>query len=191
MTTRRWFPICLGLAALATLASPALAQAPPSDAVPPPATTPGPSDLQPAAQDSTVAVPMTASDLNRIRRALDMDPALRIDDSQLRFYMQILARQPTFAEFAKGYDFRYGPTRGGNPMTHSEFLAMVTPRELHSQIGIDARETLEFALTNWLGQTLVKRAFADLQKARTEREIQDIRDRIERELALLKGAAER
>lgn len=185
MTMRRRYPICLGLVALAALASPALAQTPTADTPPPvtvaPAETEGPA----------VPVPMTESDLNRIRRALDMDPALRIDDNQLRFYMEILTRQPTFAEFAKGYDFRYGPTRGGNPMTHDEFLAMVTPRELNSQIGINARETLEFALTNWLGQTLVKRAFADLQKARTEREIQEIRDRIERELALLKGAAER
>jgi len=188
---RRRYSICLGLFALAALASPALAQTPPADTPPPASAAPADAAAQTEAEAPAVAVPMTPSDLDRIRRSLDMDPALRIDDNQLRFYMEILTRQPTFAEFAKGYDFRYGPTRGGNPMTHDEFLAMVTPRELNSQIGINARETLEFALTNWLGQTLVKRAFADLQKARTEREIQEIRDRIERELALLKGAAER
>jgi hypothetical protein len=76
-------------------------------------------------------------------------------------------------------------------MTHNEFLAMVTPKELQSSVGITARETLEFALTNWLGQTLIKRAFEDLQKAKTEREIQDIRDRIERELSALRGAEAR
>lgn len=145
----------------------------------------------PPAPAAVPAVPLTSNDLTRIRRALDMDPAVRIDDEQLRFYMQVLAKQPSFAEFAKGYDFKYGPTRGGNPMSHNEFLAMVTPRELQSSGGITARETLEFALTNWVGQALVKKAFQELQSAKTEREIQDIRDRIERELALIKGASER
>lgn len=167
--------MCSGLLMLAALASPCAAQAPEADAT----------DDQ-----ASPVVPITDADLARIRRSLDMDPAVRIADDQLRFYMQILARQPTFAEFAKGYDFKYGPTRRGNPMTHAEFLSMVTPKELSSQGGITARETLEFALTGWLAQTLVKKAFEDLQKAKTEREIQEIRDRIERELSLLKGAAE-
>ena len=149
-----------------------------------------PADVQ-EAQAPEVTVPVTAGDLARIRRALGSEPAVRIDDDQLRFYMQILVKQPTFAEFAKGYDFVNGPTRRGNPMTHNEFVAMVTPKEMQSSVGITARETLEFALTNWLAQTLVKRAFEDLQRARDEREIQEIRDRIERELAVIKGAAAR
>lgn len=135
-----------------------------------------------------VTVPVTDHDLARIRRALESAPAVRIDDDELRFYMQILVAKPTFAEFAKGYDFQHGPTRGGNPMTHDEFVAMVTPKEMQSSVGITARETLEFALTNWLAQTLIKKAFEDLQEARTEAEIQQIRDRIDRELAALKSA---
>ncbi len=175
--TRPWrFPIVGGLLTVALLASSA-------DAAQTPATDP--------AQEPTVTVPVTPSDLARIRRALDSEPAVRIDDDQLRFYMQILVKQPTFADFVKGYDFKHGPTRGGNPMTHNEFLAMVTPKELQSSVGITARETLEFALTNWLSQTLIKRAFEDLQKAKNEREIQEIRDRIERELAALRSAADR
>ena len=133
----------------------------------------------------SVSVPITSGDLARIRRALDADPALRIDDDQLRFYVQILATRPSFAEYAKGYDSLRGPTRGGNPMTHDEFLAMVTPKELQSSVGITARETLEFALTNWLAQTLVRKAFEDLQQARTRQEIEAIRDRIDRELELI------
>lgn len=135
-----------------------------------------------------VTVPVTEADLARIRRALEAEPAVRINDDQLRFYMQILVRKPTFAEFAKGYDFKAGATKGGNPMTHSEFLAMVTPREMQSQVGITAPETLTIALTNWMAQTLVKWAFQDLQEAKDEREVQEIRDRIERELAALKAS---
>jgi hypothetical protein len=180
--TRRWrFPM-VGLLLLALVpASPALARQAPAITAQ--------ADTAPA--EPTVTVPITPGDLARIRRALDSDPAVRIDDDQLRFYMQILVKRPSFAEFAKGYDFRHGPTRGGNPMTHNEFLAMVTPKELQSSVGITARETLEFALTNWLSQTLIKRAFEDLQKAKTEREIEDIRDRIERELSALRGAGGR
>jgi hypothetical protein len=176
MTRRRRFPIVGCLLTLAVLASSAEAQ-----------------QASPTETETTAAVtvPITPGDLARIRRALDAEPVVRIDDEQLRFYIQILAKQPSFAEFVKGYDFVNGPTRRGNPMTHSEFVAMVTPKEMQSSVGITARETLEFALTNWLGQTLIKRAFEEIQQAKDEREIQEIRDRIERELAALKGASVR
>jgi hypothetical protein len=71
-------------------------------------------------------------------------------------------------------------------MTHQEFLNLVTPREFYSSGGITAMETLQFALTNWLGQTLVKKAIEDLQNAKTEREVDDIRARINRELEALR-----
>jgi hypothetical protein len=179
--TRRWrSPLVGSLLMLSLLlASPARAQQTPAAAPPT-----GPAE-------SVVTVPITPGDLARIRRALDSEPAVRMDDEQLRFYIQILAKQPSFAEFVKGYDFKHGPTRRGNPMTHAEFVAMVTPKEMQSSLGITARETLEFALTNWLSQTLIKRAFEDLQKAKDEREVQEIRDRIERELAALRTSGER
>jgi hypothetical protein len=134
-------------------------------------------------------VPITNNDLARIRRALESGPALKIDDSQLRYYVQVLAKQRTFAEYVKGYDLKNGPTKGGNPMTHQEFLHMVTPREFYSSGGITAMEQLQFALTNWLGQTLVRKAIEDLQAAKSEREVDEIRDRIERELSGLRRGA--
>lgn len=139
-------------------------------------------------REAAASVPVTSTDLAKIRRALDTEPAVRIDGDYVRFYVQIVAKPLTFAEFAKGYDFVNGPTRRGNPMTHNEFLAMVTPREMHSQAGITARETLEFALTNWASQTLIKKAYEEFRNARTEREVQEIRARIERELAELRAA---
>jgi hypothetical protein len=181
--TRGWhFPIVGNLLTLALLASvPAEARQ---------ASGPGSAGAGTEAP-APVTVPVTEADLARIRRALESEPAVRINDDQLRFYMQILVRKPTFAEFAKGYDFTSGATRGGNPMTHNEFLAMVTPREMQSQVGITAPETLTIALTNWMAQTLVKWAFQDLQEAKDEREVQEIRDRIERELAALRSAEAR
>ena len=103
--------------------------------------------------------------------------------------MRILAQRPNFLEFMKGYDFKNGPTRRGNPMTHQEFLAMVTPKEMNSSGGITAMETLQFAFTNWLGQSLVKNAIEDLKNAKSEREVQEIRERIDRELSALRPRA--
>jgi hypothetical protein len=51
-----------------------------------------PATTAPASQ---TAVPITESDLERIRKALDSSPSLKIDDSQLRFYVQILAKERT------------------------------------------------------------------------------------------------
>jgi hypothetical protein len=150
-----------------------------------------PSSAGPTNDVPEVTVPVTTSQLDRIRKALDEPPGLTLDDDQLRFYVQILAREPNFAEFVKGYDFKNGPTRRGNPMTHQEFLNMVTPRDFYSSGGITATEMLQFAVTNWLGQALVKRAIEEMRNAKSEREIQEIRDRIERELEALRPSAER
>jgi hypothetical protein len=72
-------------------------------------------------------------------------------------------------------------------MTHDEFLAMVTPREMYGSAGIKPAEMLQFALVNWLGQAFVKKIVEDLQNAKNEREIREIRDRIDRELAALRA----
>lgn len=186
---RRWHSsICGGLFLLAALACPLGSEAAQSPAQETKSDQPGES----SGSATPPSVSVAPGDLARIRRALDSEPVFKIDASQLRFYVQITGRPyRTFAEFAKGYDFINGPTRRGNPMTHNEFLAMVTPREMQSQVGITARETLEFAFTNWLGQTLIRKAMDELKEARSEHEIQAIRDRIERELEMIRGAEAR
>jgi hypothetical protein len=150
-----------------------------ASAQPPPGQTP-------STTRQTAPPAVTMADLTRIKRALDASPTIKLDDSQLRYYVKILAKQTDFRDFMNGYDFINGPTRRGNPMTHSEFLSMVTPKEMNSSGGITAIETLQFAFTNWLGQSLVKKAIEDLRHAKSEHEIQEIRDRIDRELASLR-----
>lgn len=133
----------------------------------------------------TTDAPAAGAQLDRIRDALTTDPALDLNEAQLRFYVEILAKQPRFSDRLKGYDLINGPTRRGNAMSHQEFLSLVTPKELHSSVGIRPTELLQFALTNWLGQALIKRALEDMRHAQTDREIQDIRDRIDAELRAL------
>lgn len=128
--------------------------------------------------------------IEQVRRALGQPTILKLDDRQLRFYLEVVARQPrrfSSAEFFSGFDLMNGPTSGGNPMSHKEFLDLINPRELHSTAGITPAEMLQFAMTNWLSQNLLKKALDDVRNARTEKEVQEIRERIDRELAALSG----
>jgi hypothetical protein len=162
----------------------------------------GPIAILTAALVMTVAVPHpagaqtpatqpapAAAQIDRIRQALTQAPALDLNDQQLRFYLEIIAKQPKFSDFVKGYDFINGPTKAGNPMSHDEFVKLVTPREHYGTAGIQPIETLQFALTNWLAQALIKRAAEEIKQAKTEREMQEIRDRVDHELAVLRGDA--
>lgn len=126
--------------------------------------------------------------IQRIQRSLTQTSGVRLDEQQLRFYLEIVAKRPSFAEFARGYDFVNGPAKRGNPMSHDEFLKMVTPKEMYSSAGINAMEQLQFAFTNWLGQSLIRKAVEELKDAKTERQAQEIRERIDRELDALTGS---
>jgi hypothetical protein len=137
--------------------------------------------------DAPTLPPPTPSQIARIQRALDQPPGLKLDERQLRFYLEIVQRLPTFAEYSRGYDFLHGPSGGGNPMTHDEFVRMVTPKEMYSTAGISPGLQVQWALTNWIGQALIKKALEELKQARDENQIREIRERIERELDALTG----
>ena len=97
MTIRTRASIVARVLGLALLAVPAatVAQAPaPAPVAPGSTATPAP---DPPARATT-----TPADIDRIRKALDSSPTAKIDLDQLRFFLQILAKQPTFAEFSKG-----------------------------------------------------------------------------------------
>jgi hypothetical protein len=153
----------------------------------PPPTPPQSSQSSSAAASAEQAT----SDLERVRAQLNRAPTLKLDEQQLRFYVEVVAKQPSIADIIGTYDLINGPTKGGNPMTHQEFLNMVTPKEMYGSQGIKPGELLQFALTNWLAQQAIKRAIEDIKNARTEREVQEIRARIDRELAALRGGGEK
>ena len=144
-----------------------------------PATKPDPKPQDPA-------LPV---DVEKIKNALERPDSLKLDDSQLRFYATVTAKVPTFEDFVGDFDLKNGPVpRAG--MTHQEFLNMVTPKELYSSAGITATEMLQFAITNWAAQQVIKKGLQEIRAARTEREIQAIRERINRELAALAGKSD-
>ncbi len=175
------------IVAVLALAGTAAAQTSQPPASPAPAAKPA--EASPTADQPAAATPQTPlippRELDRIKRALSQRPGFVLDEEGFRFYVEIVAKRPTFAEYAKGYDFINGPTRRGNPMTHQEYLKMVTPRDFYSSAGIKPTEMLQMAVTNWLGQTLIKQAVEDMLRARSERERDEIRARIDRELGAL------
>lgn len=138
----------------------------------------------PKPQDPSIPV-----DVEKIKNALERPNTLHLDDSQLRFYATVTAKIPTFEDFVGDFDLKNGPVpRAG--MTHQEFLNMVTPKELYSSAGITAPEMLQFAITNWAAQQVIKKGLQEIRQARTQREIQTIRERINRELAALAGKSQ-
>ena len=172
------------------LASPARAGQSPSEA---PSTVPA-IRSPPAAQGQPGApASLPTSELDRVKEALGRSAPLNLRDERLRFYTQTdVAAPQTFASYLGSESLWDGAaTRGGNPMTHQEFLNMVTPRDLYGSGGIQAIELLQFALTDWLGKTLVRRGLEEIREAKTEREAREIRERIERELTILNRSSAR
>jgi hypothetical protein len=139
-----------------------------------------------AAPPATATVQQSAPvDLNRIRDAVARDPAFKFDESQIRFYLQVLAPEPTFSDFVKGQDLTSGVVADA-PITHQDFLDMVTPKELYSAAGIRPTEALQFAITGLVGQMLVKRAFESITDTWRARQLRELNERIDLELAALR-----
>jgi hypothetical protein len=119
-------------------------------------------------------------DMDKIREALKQNPQMRLQTDELRFYVDIIGRLPTFKEIVGDFDLRHGAVPGA-AMTHEEYLSMVN-REFRESGGITALDTLQTALTSFAMIAMVKRAYEEYRKAQTERERRAIQERIEREL---------
>jgi hypothetical protein len=203
MTVRIFVRAVTAIAAVALLSEPLFAgggavpfgpeqSSQPPPATPPPAQPPAGATTQKPA-DQKPSAPVSDEELDRIRKALekplDLQPKVNLNDDRLKFYLSIVAKQPSMKEILGSYDLMNGPTRRGNPMTHQEFLAMVTPKDLYGQAGIKPTEALQFAIFNVVAQAIIKKGLQEMSEAKTERELREIRDRIDRELAALARGA--
>ena len=186
MVSRRFWPCVtlMGVGLFAAGAGRANAQTstlPTSPVVLPPITAPTPP------QPDEVRAPEATTSLDRIRKALSQEPAIKMEDYRLKFYVTIIAKWPTFQEYiGKDADLMNGPVRGSG-MTHADFLGIVTPNMYASSGGIKPIEALQFSIVNWLGQSLAKKAIESFRNSRDESDLRRIRQRIEEELAALRG----
>ena len=145
-------------------------------------TTSGSSASKPPTQ-----APDVPQNVDRIRDRVNTPPTLIITDGQLRIYVEVIAKWPTFYEYTKGTDFLKGPAGGRGAITHNEMMGSLTPKELYGSGGISAGELLQGAVVNWLGQLVIKKGLKEISEARSSDEIAKIRARIDRELEALKS----
>ena len=131
--------------------------------------------------------PGVPENVDRIRDQVNTPPTLIITDGQLRIYVEVIGKWPTFYEYTKGTDFLKGPAGGRGAITHNEMMGSLTPKELYGSGGISAGELLQGAVVNWLGQLVIKKVLKEISEARSGDEIAKIRARIDRELEALKG----
>jgi len=126
-------------------------------------------------------------DLQRIRDAFNRPPAIKIENGQLKIYVEVIGAWPTFAEAAKGYDFMNGPTgKGANPMSHQEFLAMVRPQDMYSTAGIKPAEILTMAAVNVVGQWAIVKGLTKIATYSKAKQMRDIQAQIDAELAAIR-----
>ena len=141
-----------------------------------------------AAQAQTPAQPPPGSagdqqlpvDMAKIREALKQNPQLRLDTDELRFYVSIIGRIPTFEDIVGDFDLKNGTVPNAG-MTHEEYLSMVN-KDLRTSGGFSALDTLQVALTSYGLISLVKKAYEEYKEAKTDRERRLIQERIEREI---------
>lgn len=163
-----------------TMAGSAFAQTPPpqtqQQTPPDPKTAPPP-------QGTAAAQPALPVNVDKIRTDLQK-PRLNITEDRARFYLEVHPPPISFMSLVGSYDLKKGPA-GGAALTMREMNQMMTPREMYSSAGITATDLLQFAATNYAAQSLIKRAAAEIRQAKSQQEVNEIRARIDRELAAL------
>jgi hypothetical protein len=127
--------------------------------------------------------------LTRIQRALSRPPALRLIGDKPVFRVEILGRKPTIEDIL-GPDYLKGPVSGG-AMTHQEFLAMVTPKDVQGFAAFNNKEAFTVAATSIALQWALMRAIRKYEDAKKERDKEAAQREVQDALAALAKARQR
>ena len=125
-------------------------------------------------------------DLDRIQRALARPPALKLETKRPVFRVEVFGRKPTIEDIL-GPDFLRGPVPYGG-MTHSEFLNMVTPKDVQGYAAFSNKEAVTVAATSFALQWALRQALQKYNDAKQEREREAARQEVEEALAALRRA---
>lgn len=138
----------------------------------------------------TPAEPMDPAALpvnvDRIQRALASPRAINTDSSRAVFRIEVFGRKPTIAEIL-GPDYLKGPSYAG-PMTHQEFLNMVTPKDVQGYAAFDNKQGMIVAATSFALQWALRQAIQKFEDARTARQKEAARKEVDEALAALRKA---
>jgi hypothetical protein len=119
--------------------------------------------------------------LDRIREGVARESRLELKGGSPHYYVEVLGRFPRFETFLEGFDLKNGPVPGAG-MTHQEFLAMVTPKDLSSANVTPALDTLIVGLQTLAVKWFAAKVAKSISNARRERELQRIREEIRQAL---------
>ena len=128
--------------------------------------------------------------VERIQRALAKTPMLRFDQQdQPLFRVQVFGEKPTIEEIL-GPDWTTRPVPHGG-LTHREFLAMVTPKEVQGYAGFSSSEGITVAATSALLQWTLQKALQKYNQSSDERQREAARKEVLEALKALEDARAR
>ena len=125
--------------------------------------------------------------LDRIQKALANTPKLRFDEQDRPiFRVQVFGAQPTIDDIL-GPDWATGPVKHG-AMTHQEFLAMVTPKDMRGFSEYTNAEGAQLAASSFLLQWTLQKAIRKFRETEDAREREAARQEVIEALNALEAA---
>ena len=160
---------------------------------------PPPSAASPQTAQQNPSVPGSASEpvgelpvsLDHIRDALSRPPAIRLEDSQPVFRVEVIGRKITIEDIL-GPDYLKGPTPvGGGGPTHQEILDLVTPKDVQGYAAFSNKEAAVVAATSFgfqLALQGLQKAIQKLQEAKAGHDREAARKEVQDALSELEKA---
>jgi len=125
--------------------------------------------------------------LDRIQRALANTPKLRFDpEGRPVFRVEVFGKAPTIDDIL-GPDWATGPVKYGT-MTHQEFVAMVTPKEMQGFAEYTNAEGAQLATSSFVLQWTLQKAIRKFKETQDEREREAARKEVIDALNALEAA---
>ena len=149
----------------------------------PPATPAAPPPQTATAPGSADDLPVS---LDRIQRALAKPAPIQLKEQSPVFRLEVFGKKPTLEDIL-GEKFWIGPTPYGG-MTHQEFMAMVTPKELQPFGGFTGGHLLAEVGLTYAEQGALKQALRKFKDAREEHEREAARKEVMDALEALEKA---
>ena len=140
----------------------------------------------PAAAASAMDPEALPVDVDRIQRVLSRPRTFDPDGTRLVYRVEVFGRKPTITDIL-GPDYLKGPAMAG-PMTHQEFLNMVTPKDVQGYAAFDNTQGMIVAATSFALQWALRQAVQKWEDARTARQKEAARKEVDEALAALRKA---
>jgi hypothetical protein len=124
--------------------------------------------------------------VDRIQKAVSKPPAIELTENRQVFRVEVFGTKPTIEDIL-GPDYLKGPVPY-SPMTHQEFLNMVTPKDVQGYAAFTNGQGMVVAATSIALQWTLQKAMDKYREARTERAREAARKEVQEALDALRKA---